>query len=149
MAINVSANFLRGLHKIHKRKLRINRSVSKVHVHFTKLCPPSRYTDAPICLYIVEMDAQRARDLLDRPSFFLSHNCSTNKFLRVTTHCKYVTVRIPIHGMKFRENRATMKSKKVSPLIAFKVVQGFSILVTHRPVINAKLVLRLIVALHQ
>lgn len=34
-----------------------------------------------------------------------------------------------------------MKSKKVSPLIAFKVARGFSILVTHRPVINAKLVL--------
>lgn len=147
MAINVSVNFLRGLHKIHKRKLRINRSVSKVH--FTKLRPPSRYTDARICLYIVEMVAQRARDLLDRPSFLLSHNRSTNKFLGVTTHCKYVTVRIPLHGMKYRENRATMKSKKVSPLIAFKVARGFSILVTHRPVINAKLVLCLITALHQ
>lgn len=42
-----------------------------------------------------------------------------------------------------------MKSKKVSPLIAFKVVQDFSILVTLRPVINAKLVLSLITAVHQ
>ena len=112
MAINVSANFLRGLYKIHKRKLRINRSVSKVHVHFIKLCRPSRYTDARIRLYIVDMDVQRARDLLNRPSFFLSRNRSTNKFLRVTIHCKYVTVRVPLHGMKFRENRVTMKSKK-------------------------------------